>query len=694
MPSERENMSSLTSKDYDIAGNLFRAFYDANSNLVFVIDYTTDDRKPNVLLVINPVGERKWDDVLSNDYGVDLETVRPKKDNKYQKLDIEYTGLAEYDELIRQYEMGADFSGALDVLSRFRDASIRRTAAQRLSAATTIADKSRDTIVKTNESISELQTRIKQLRSRLTQQKKSIGREPTKQSAAKILRTESQIDATNEKLRRAKKRLANAQRRLVAADTDAEIAREILEHAPVANDVDGDADKKSALPAARAPRDLMATTPVPVPAITNTKFTEDTTDQQPKAEIMADEEVKPLFDKDPEILDEEIAFKPIDFDVPNTNPNTSNVMGDEYVSESPSVVAPAPLSFTPPTPKVASDASATNEVPTEFRPITDVPNQPIQPQPVLDTITSVDMPVSADVVMPMEKTIPDDMRPAPVMPDVATMQNKATPEIAPAPISSDFRPVSPISGAAPVAVSDGGQRRPTLLYYIMLIVLIALSVFTLWLYQKKSAINVPDLTTVAQTRQAPTPPQADTANSPFIAPAETADNVATSETVEITVPTPVAEPEPVVVVAEPEPEPVPVSAPASQDAMPVAESVPEPVPVVVEQEPVDVVPEQSESEVPSPFITAPKPAVASEEDIIASKPAYNVSQQENMFMAAPDYETDATYYEEDTSDVGTCEGGASPDANGCCPGEVFTDMENGTFACCTSDGVECFPPMK
>ncbi len=687
-------MSSLTSKDYDIAGNQFRAFYDANSNLVFVIDYTTDDRKPNVLLVINQIGERKWDDVLANDYDVDLETVRPKKDNKYQKLDIEYTGLAEYDELIRQYETGTDFSDALDALSRFRDASIRRTATRRLSAATTIADKSRDTIVKTNESISELQTRIKQLRTKLNQQKKSIGREPTKQSAAKILRTESQIDATNEKLRRAKKRLANAQRRLVAADADAEIAREILEHSPAANDVNVDADKKSALPAARAPRDLMATTPAPVPATTKTEFTEDTTDQQPKAEIMADEEVKPLFDKDPEILDEEIAFKPIDFDVPNTNSNMSNVMGDEYVSEGSSVVAPAPLSFTPPTPKVASDATAANEVPVEFRPITDVPNQSTQPQPVLDTITSVDVPVSADMVMPTENKISDDMRPAPVMPDVPPMQNNAAPEIAPAPVSSDLRPVSPISGAAPVVASDGGQRRPTFLYYIMLLALIALSVFTLWLYQKKSATNVPDLTTVAPAPHVAVPPQTDTANSPFIAPVETADDMATAETVEITVPTPVAESEPVVVVPEPEPEPVPVSAPAPQDATPVAEPVPEPVPVVAEPEPVAVVPEPTETEVPSPFITTPKPVVASEEDIITSKPAYNVSQQENMFVAAPDYETDATYYEEDTSDVGTCEGGASPDANGCCPGEVFTDMENGTFACCTSDGVECFPPMK
>jgi len=690
MPSERENLSSLTPKDYDIAGNQFRAFYDADANLVFVIDNTTDDRKPNVLLVINQVPGRKWDDVLANDYGMDLETIRPKKDNKYQKLDIEYSGLAEYDELIRRYETGDDLSDALVDLSRFRDASVRRAANMRLSAATTIADKSRDTIIKTNESISELQTRIRQLRTKLNQQKKSIGREPTKQSAAKILRTESQIDATNEKLRRAKKRLANAQRRLVAADADAETAREILERAPVSADdanVHVQSGKKSALPATRRPHDLMATAPAPVPATTDTEFTEYTTDQQPKAEIMADEEVKPLFDKDPEILDEEIAFKPIDFDLPHVNSGVSNSRDNEFVSESESVVAPAPLSFTPPT-AMSTATPAENETRNDFRPITDVP-----PQPVLDTITSVDVPVSDNMARPVENTFSADVRPAPVMPNTAPMQNNAAPEIAPAPVSSDFRPVSPISGAAPVAASDGGGRRPTLLYYIMLLALIALSVLTLWLYQKKSATNVPDLTTVAPAKQATTQPMENAKDSPFIAPAPDVESAAVVETVEITAPTPIAEPAPVVV-AEPEPEPVPVSAPVADETTPVVEPGSEPVPVVAEPEPVAVVSEQLESDVPSPFITAPKSVIASEEEIIASKPAYNVSQQEEMFVAAPEYETDIVDYEEDASDVPTCEGGASPDANGCCPGEIFTDMEDGTFACCTSDGVECFPPME
>ena len=64
MPYERENFyQPLTYTDYDIAGNVFRAYYDADQKLVVVLDFVVNDVKPNVLLVINPVGDRKWDDI-------------------------------------------------------------------------------------------------------------------------------------------------------------------------------------------------------------------------------------------------------------------------------------------------------------------------------------------------------------------------------------------------------------------------------------------------------------------------------------------------------------------------------------------------------------------------------------------------------------------------------------------------------
>jgi type IV secretory pathway VirB10-like protein len=41
----------------------------------------------------------------------------------------------------------------------------------------------------------------------------------------------------------------------------------------------------------------------------------------------------------------------------------------------------------------------------------------------------------------------------------------------------------------------------------------------------------------------------------------------------------------------------------------------------------------------------------------------------------------------------TCEDGTPPDTNGCCTGEVYTDMGAQGFNCCPSAGGDCFPPL-
>ncbi|MBO4672553.1 MAG: hypothetical protein J5608_02795 [Alphaproteobacteria bacterium] len=38
--------------------------------------------------------------------------------------------------------------------------------------------------------------------------------------------------------------------------------------------------------------------------------------------------------------------------------------------------------------------------------------------------------------------------------------------------------------------------------------------------------------------------------------------------------------------------------------------------------------------------------------------------------------------------------GAAPDANGCCPGETYTDMGDQGFNCCPAGGGDCFPPLE
>ena len=748
MPNEREdfNVSPLTLIEYEISGNFFRAYYDADKKLVCVLDYATTETKPNVLLVINPVGARKWDDILMNDYGLDLETVRPKKDNKYQKLDIEYFGLGVYDALFRAYNDGDDITGKLTELYAYRNNASRNSALERLGAADVMAKNARETIEKAKTTIAELQERLKDLRARLVVQRKEIGKEPTKQSASKILRTEAQIDAVNEKMARAKKRLVSAQRRLVVAEDDADVAHDILD----ALEDMGDAN----LPMLPESTNVAVVEPAPVPMTTVPQFSELTT--QTKAEDMADEEVKPLFEKDPNILDENIAFKPIDF-------NAGDATKDEPVVneiDQESVDIEQPLSFVPPVSSQdqGGDVSGVSESAPVLDSLTAVPNEKIDSE----LMATIDIPGFTDIPdVPSESEklevlespeYTEPVAPAAVVPEYKepTVQEiveesapTPMPEIEVAPTVPDVRPVSPVTGT----VSSVGvtRHKPTKLSYLLLVLLIVLSVFTLWFYQKSTPdVNAPALdakvevvegtTDVAeqdkQSNEEVGAKEVAEVASPFIA-----DEVQEEDDSVVDIKEPTENAIDSTVVEEPvnQPEVVPsteietvvaaddanvvdvvdIDAAVFPDVEPVA------VPVVTEEPKEDladenVVEDTSVAESDSPFLSDEVVAPAetkSVAEIIASKPVYNVSQQEKMFVADEEYETDATdaveevvvdtpvvdysepavveasdAVEEIEQDV--CSDGNAPDMNGCCAGETFVDG-----MCCADGTDECFPPM-
>lgn len=692
MINERENFfQPLTSVDYDIAGNSFRAFYDADKKLVFVIDFLINDIKPNVLLVINPVGDRKWDDILENDYGVDLETVRPKKDNKYQKLDIEYAGLAQYDDLIHAYETDSVLNTSLNALSDFRNVAAKRAAIERLDAAELTVARSRETIDKTNEKIEELQNRTKTLRQKLADAKRAIGKEPTKQSAARILRIESQIDSVNEKLKRAKKRLANANHRLATAEDEIDVAQSILEKLDVN------------LPGNPASTEVMVAPFAPVPA----EITNDIIKEQ-EAEDMADEEVKPLFDTDPNIIDEEIAFKPIDFNTPVVMPEPVAPavpmvepidMPDIDVAEEQEALI-QPLSFVPPTDFAPDDIKVEAQ-----EEVDDVPAfEGFTPIPVTEQHTEEWKAIQSEA-----KPVQDVLEP------VASSEYKHE-DIEVAPVSSDFRPVSPVTHEASAVVVPGmeiGQHRakPTMLYYVLLVVLIVLSVFTLWFYQKSANDSMPEL----GVKTEPVTVTEEIVVEPAVVP----------EPVDVE---PVAiEPE---VVTDIEPSVVEVTEPVVETAVEAeVVEVTEPEPEI---EPETVVEDDSETNSPfveletlgpviGPMVEAPaeeQKVVLTEEEILASKPAYGTaSKTDEMFVAAPEYETEAVVvkpavevvapvveinepeiiaeYEEQTvvEVEEKCSDGNPPDSYGCCAGEEFVLLPDGERACCAIGTEECFPPM-
>jgi hypothetical protein len=78
------------------------------------------------------------------------------------------------------------------------------------------------------------------------------------------------------------------------------------------------------------------------------------------------------------------------------------------------------------------------------------------------------------------------------------------------------------------------------------------------------------------------------------------------------------------------------------------------------------------------------------------------SQQFNEQILGVKYNTDGTVQNpystttevvEEVAPVLTCEDGNPPDANGCCAGEIYTDMGEQGFNCCPESGGDCFPPI-
>ncbi len=564
-----ESSEKLVPERFDIHGNQFTAFYDSAHRLIFVLDETRTENTPNALLVMADKQGRKWDDVLGNDYKMDLEEIRPKKNNKYQKLDIDYHGLPIYGQLIADFKTGNDMVSALNAMNGFRAEVGHQIARARLNAAMREIETATATIEKTEDAIAKLHAQIKTLKSKLSKTRSEIGKKPTKESAAKILKIQAQTDTATEKEKRAKARLRRAKKRLEDAQKDMDAARKALD--------------------AAAPKQ----------------------EKKPKEPEMA-EEPKPLFNKDPEILDNKIAFQPIGF-------------------ETPSFIPPEPINYDTPIsePKpVATPDAATLRPPMQMEPI------------VVAPVVNATMPLTA----------PEPVREIPtVIPQPAPIPQQTMP----APMAE--RPYSPVTGQTTMVTQPViGTKKPTMIYYVLLIFLIGLSVLTLWLYQSKmDNSTAPNLTApkMAQTQPAPMPAASESA---FI----------DSEPVAAPQPQPATQPQP---------------GPMPEMAEPVASNFAEqPVPAPT--------PDFAEP-IPAPDVQESEPMQTVEPEMAA--PSYPAPAPENN-MAAP-VQNDAVVKTGATS----CTSGTAPDEDGCCAGENLKWIEsyNGYGCCSPADG-ECYPPLK
>jgi hypothetical protein len=600
MKSERENINygTLVMRAFDIGGNDINAFYDSSDNLVFVLDNTVSEQKTNVLLVINPDGDKKWDEILSTDYGVDLETIRPKVDNKYQKLDIEYSGLPVYENLINAYNADEDLDEHFTQLAILRDSAVRHSAMMRLNAANETISKTNATIVRTKDSIVDLQARIKTLRSKLSAAKKEIGRVNTKQSAAKILKLESQIEAANEKLKRAQKRLESAQKRLEAATADAEMASNLLNQPT--------AEIKQTVKS----KPVMAAPEYPVQTVDADEEVEEDNDEDAEedekdaAEEVEETDVKPLFNEDPQILNEDIAFKPIEFNAPVFNePEENNAPVFNEPEENIAPVVPEPEE-------------------------TVVPVVP-EPKPVLESMTPIAEPAPVFTPRPIVEEETEIVEEKPVL---ETMKPVEPIVQEPEPVVEPVRPVSPIVNNFETPKETKEHSKPGFIYYILLLVLILLSVFTLSLYQKRIA---PDTAPVLAAKV----PEAVVAEQQPVVEEEPQPVAAEPEKSVFLDEEPAAVPEETVAQSTEQ-----FEEPEEQDEEPIAEPEPE-----VEEAPVvmGVVPKMLSGLVD--VDEEEEPAV-SEEDVLATKPVYEPgAKHDDMFVSEEDSESeiinpDAAYF--------------------------------------------------
>ena len=707
MPSEKKKTSLLKSTDYKINGNLLRAFYDKQGKLVFILDSTVDEIKPNVLLVMASRGDRKWDDVLANDYAMDLELVRPKKDNKYQKLDIEYDGLVVYDNLIRAYNDGGNVKKALRELQEFREVSAHRSASERLAVATSVAENARETIERTGDTIVELQAKIKATKSKVATLRRNVGKEPTKQSAAKILRAEAQLDVLTSKLERAKKRLENAKKRLLTAEDDIAAAQAVLDLVPNAKDKNFQTVE------------TVAKTTIKKQEATEVEEETDDTDedvvfddeepvdeeaedveQEEDADQEVDVDVKPLFDKDPKIIDENIAFKPISFDEGFDDKNEPDTelsveyddkedVAESQESETESETTEKPeLSFEPPAPKKVDtvdipmdkngeedvalddifaeleddedDEAAEDATEKENTTVDEAEIEPVPQQKDADVSPVLEKDVQTPEIVAAEEKIEEYTEPAlnvtPVVKSETENAAIVAPVAVPTPAEKLVRPASPAGTAPVVNAPEVSQQhhKPNVLYYVLLLVLIALSVFTLWLYQRS---NVTD------------------SGAPSLVP-ETQEVVQTAAEPVAAAPAPVVEDTDVAPVSVTEDDTDPFVASGEEikepDSSKIEEIAEKSLNKVAEAADINTQEVETEEQQDSEEETV--------EPTVVNKPEYKVTADE-VFTS-----------DDSVSGGSLCEGDVAPDTNGCCPGETYS-IVNGQNVCCPDDGGDCFPPM-
>lgn len=384
------NPKDVIYENFDIDGILIRACYDASHRLLFVLDMTQDKILPNTLLVLDNKNNRKWDDVLASDFGVDPEEVRPRDGSRYEKLDINYTALNYYNDAIA--------TGSADTLTAIRREIAEQQKEFRGGAAYREIELAQATVLEAKKSLAEIEDFIHLQKGKLKTAKEKVGKEPPKETAAKILRYEARLEKAALKKERAERRLKRAENRI-------DKAKSLLHNY-----------KSIVLP------------------------------DDPFNGEREMNNIQPIINEDPNIMDPTNAFKPVNF-------GSSPTMAPTFAE------APPP----PPMP------------------------EPVRPAPQF-----VQPPVQSFVPEPVIEQAPPPSFAPPQPPQFAPPP--------PPPVLGDqgLPPPPPPPSGMNAAIKNAKNGRPGGAYYLMLMMLIGLSIYTLYLY--KENMNPESMPHIAVTR--------------------------------------------------------------------------------------------------------------------------------------------------------------------------------------------------
>ncbi|MCQ2599587.1 MAG: hypothetical protein MJ187_04425, partial [Alphaproteobacteria bacterium] len=206
-------------------------------------------------------------------------------------------------------------------------------------------------------------------------------------------------------------------------------------------------------------------------------------------------------------------------------------------------------------------------------------------------------------------------------------------------------------------------------------------------YQQKSANTTPDLITPTTNSDVVVQEQQnDVSNAPSASPFIASDDPAPVTEETVSTQTPVVTTDTIETITGPGPDTIEQSETITEEISEPITVEPSPDTITV---PEKIVPVSEPTVIESDTETEPYQETSVEDEILANKPAYNVSQPDDMVITNQEMDMDTPPFE-----TPMCEDGSTPDDNGCCSGETFMVLDDGAPVCCPDGGEECFPPLK